>query len=428
MGPGPKKNTSRAYPTANTSTAYAGTGAGLRVLIYSHDTFGLGHLRRCLKISQALKRRFPDLSILLVTGSPQVHRYRLPPGIDYVKLPAVRKTADEQYEPRHIGMTFERVFNLRSHMLLDTVRDFLPHALLVDHSPLGMKSEMRPSLEWLRENSPATAMVLGLRDILDEPEKIVARWREQSMYELLDKYYDRILIYGSRMVFDPVTAYCLPPRLAERADFCGYITEPETQARGAPPGAKSGRKSVLVTTGGGDGDGEAVVGTFIDMMRSFKGRVDFDTLVITGPFVSDELWRESRARARGLPVTIRRFVNQTRPFLQRSDLVISTGGYNTTTEILTYASRALIIPRMMYRSEQLLRASRLRDMGLVSLLHPEEATPERLFEIVTAMLASPREPLVEARNEKLIELCGTERLVGHFGELFARMMEKELTP
>src|SRR5262252_4486559 len=35
-----------------------------RILIYSHDTFGLGHLRRCRAIAHALVDRFKQLSVL----------------------------------------------------------------------------------------------------------------------------------------------------------------------------------------------------------------------------------------------------------------------------------------------------------------------------------------------------------------------------
>jgi predicted glycosyltransferase len=406
------------------SGGYRGTGVGLRALIYSHDTFGLGHLRRCLKISQALKITYPDLAILIVTGSPQVHRYSLPAGVDYVKLPAVRKTADEQYEPRHMGTTFERVLNMRSHILLDTVKEFRPHILLVDHSPLGMKGELLPALEWIKMNSTETEVILGLRDIIDDPARVVELWRRQGVYEALSEYYDHILIYGSKSVFDPVLLYEFPSDIANKAFFCGYISETASgHANGN--GVKSGRarKFVLVTIGGGDGAGEAVIGTFLNMLAKHRDSIEYDSLLITGPFVSEEQWRSFRLKARGLPTTIRKFVNQTRPYLLKSDLVISTGGYNTTTEILTFAKRALVIPRIMYRNEQLLRAERLRDMGLLTLMHPDDATPDSLHGAIENQISCEHEPLAAARGDGRIQLDGAARLASYFGGLFTGMTE-----
>ena len=43
---------------------------GARVLIYSHDSFGLGHLRRCRTIAHALVEKYKSLSVLIISGSP----------------------------------------------------------------------------------------------------------------------------------------------------------------------------------------------------------------------------------------------------------------------------------------------------------------------------------------------------------------------
>ena len=389
------------------------------MLIYSHDTFGLGHLRRCLKISQTLKGAYPDLSLLLVTGSPQVHRFQLPPGIDYIKLPAVRKTADEEYEPRSMGTSFQRAFRMRSQLLLETVKEYRPHVLLVDHSPLGMKGEMLAALDWLKGHRRETVTILGLRDVIDEPDKTIAAWNSQGVFQALRSYYDNIWIYGSPRVFDPTIAYAFPDDIKNKTKFIGYITEPQKSIQA--PNNHDGGKFVVVTIGGGDGAGEAVVGTFLEMLKEHRSDIDFDSLIITGPFVSNELWRRFRREERGLPTKIRKFVTHTRPYLLRSHLVISTGGYNTTTEILSYAKRALIIPRMLYRNEQYLRASRLAELGFLTLMSPESLTSGKLYTAIQELLASPDEPLSRARAEKIIELEGNKKLLELCDKIFVNL-------
>jgi predicted glycosyltransferase len=401
---------------------YDGTGGGLRVLLYSHDTFGLGHLQRSLKISRALKHAFPELSILLVTGSPQVHRYLLPGGIDYIKLPAVRKTADEEYEPRTPGTSFKRIFNLRSRLLLEAVKQYRPHILLVDHSPLGMKGEMIPSLEWHYKHSRDSYAILGLRDIIDEPAKVIELWKKQHVYDAMRNYYDNILIYGASVVFDPVLAYDFPADIIEKTRFCGYITDIDgiIKAENGRGSGNNGKPFVVVTTGGGDGAGETVVGNFLEIMKDNR-TVPFESLIITGPFVSSNLWTKFRRAVHDLPTTIRRFVPRTRPYLVRSDLVISTGGYNTTTEVLSFGRRGLVIPRIMYRQEQLMRAQRLSSLGLLSLLHPCQAYPEKFFETIKSLLSSPEEPLTSGRQRKIINMDGAYCLANIFGEMFMKL-------
>ncbi|MAF47476.1 MAG: hypothetical protein CMM10_04375, partial [Rhodospirillaceae bacterium] len=45
-------------------------GRDARVLIYSHDSFGLGHLRRCRAIAHSLVGQHHKLSVLILSGSP----------------------------------------------------------------------------------------------------------------------------------------------------------------------------------------------------------------------------------------------------------------------------------------------------------------------------------------------------------------------
>lgn len=392
-------------------------GAGTRMAIFSHDTLGLGHLQRSLNISRALTARFPGLSILLLTGSPAVHRYPLPRGVDYVKLPAVRKVAPERYEARSLGLSDAGVLRLRSNILLRSLQDYDPHVLLVDHSPVGMKGELLPALEWLHRHRPTCTKLLGLRDILDDPEVVTALWQKQGIYEVLRRLYDHILIYGSPDVFDTASAYRFPPDVRAKTFYCNYVAEfgPAVEQGATEPVASPGKPQVVVTIGGGDG-GEFLIGTYLEMLRR-SPEVDFETLLITGPFLPPERVSRFREEARGLPASLLEFVPSTSPYLERADLVVCTGGYNTVVQTLRFGKRALVIPRVLHRTEQLIRARRLAEMRLVTLLHPSEATPGRLRESVEALLADPARPLAEARAGARIRFDGTARL----GDLCARL-------
>lgn len=386
-------------------------GNGTRLLIYSHDTFGLGHLQRSLNIARALVSKYPDLSILIVTGSAVVHRYKLPPGVDYVKLPAVRKVASEQYEARLLRISDEGVLRLRTNLLLRTVQDYEPHMLLVDHAPIGMKGEMLPAIEWLRENQPSCIHVLGLRDIIDDPQAVIRHWSEQDMHATLEKYYDHILVYGTKDVFDPTTAYQFSETLRQRTHFINYITDLESKATNRESLRENKRPLVAVSIGGGDGAAELVIGNYFGMLEELGDDINFDSVILPGPLAAPEFLTRMAQMAKGLPVKIEEFVQSTSPYFRRADLVISTGGYNTVGQLLAHANRAVIIPRMLHRREQLMRAECLGAMGLVSVIRPEQVTPKRLGEVIRSQLSDPREPLVEGRRDQVLKLDGTTRLV-----------------
>jgi len=156
-------------PAGSKQPVARGTSHAPRILLYSHDTFGLGHLRRNLAIAGRLSHALPGVSLLLLSGSQAVQQFILPLGADTVKLPTVTKLGPEHYVAQGLTITPSEVLALRRGLILETVMSFKPDLLLVDHAPLGMRGELRPALEYVRANLPQSRVVLGLRDILDEP-------------------------------------------------------------------------------------------------------------------------------------------------------------------------------------------------------------------------------------------------------------------
>src|SRR5262249_17960692 len=74
-----------------------------KILLYSHDTFGLGNIRRTLLLSETLIDDYPDAAVLIVTGSPMIHAFRIPDRVDYVKIPCVDRTQAGPHEPRFLS-------------------------------------------------------------------------------------------------------------------------------------------------------------------------------------------------------------------------------------------------------------------------------------------------------------------------------------
>jgi predicted glycosyltransferase len=126
------------------------------------------------------------------------------------------------------------------------------------------------------------------------------------------------------------------------------------------------------------------------------------------PEVRQRLCRRAAAHPR---LHVVPFVRDTGALLGRADRVIAMGGYNTVCEVLSYEKPALIVPRVQPRREQLIRAERLRDLGLLDLLHPEDVSPRALTEWLAQDLP-PRRP-VRSR----IDLNGLAKLPALLAEL-----------
>lgn len=396
-------------------------GARGRVALYSHDTLGLGHLRRTQKICRALMARAPKLSVLVITGSPHAAIADFPPGVDFVKLPTVKKLDAEEYASRYLPDTFEHTRAVRSEIIAGCLSAFAPDVLLVDHAPHGVRGELIPGL---RERSESGAVcILGLRDILDSAERVKALWSDEGVYETLAAHYDQILIYGQQDVFDPIAEYAFPRELRDKSTFCGYITDTsDIQRQEDETAAGSKRPNVVVTIGGGDYYIEEVIGAFLTALESQTGEIPFDSQVFCGAYLNNETLQKVRTRAANLPVEVHGYQANLKTALVNCDLMVGTGGYNTVTEALALAPRALIIPRVTMRAEQSLRAERLSDRGALRQLPPETMTPDSLFAEINSALANPERPLTTARKNRRFNLAGAT----HVAELITSRLQSSL--
>jgi tetratricopeptide (TPR) repeat protein len=86
-----------------------------RLLLYSHDMYGLGHLRRTLAIAGQVAADLPKAHQLLITGSMVAGAFGLPPRLDMIKLPALSKRPSGQYTARARDTTWRRWSQRSSH-------------------------------------------------------------------------------------------------------------------------------------------------------------------------------------------------------------------------------------------------------------------------------------------------------------------------
>jgi len=366
-----------------------------RVLFYSHDTYGLGHIRRTLAISGAVARGLNGASILVASGSPWLPSLRVPPSVDYIKLPCVTKTGAERYEAKTLRVDFDTVRSMRESIVLATATAFAPDWVFVDNVPLGMKSEMVQTLRYLREHRPETRVILILRDILDEPERIVRQWTAASMYEAIDRFYDRVLVFGAPELFDVVREYRLPAEVAGKLCYAGYIRSkaPSSAVRQLRRRlAPDSEPLVLVTVGGG-GDGFPVVDAYLRGLAMRDHPLPIRTLVVLGPDMPEAARQNLQARALGdARITMVDFSPDLAVYVAAVDLVVSMGGYNTVCEVLSFGKPSIIVPRVEPRLEQWIRSQRLSQLGLATTIHPADLTPGRMMTEVERLLSVPRGP------------------------------------
>jgi predicted glycosyltransferase len=352
-----------------------------KILLYSHDTFGLGNIRRTLLLAQELSEQYTGAAILMVTGSQMVHSFRIPDGVDYIKLPCLDRVDAERYEPRFLRSWSEEVKRTRSAILEKSVLGFEPDLMIVDKRPAGVDGELADTLEEIRRKRLPTKLVLGVRDILDEPERTRRNLESNGSFETIERFYDEVWVYGSQSIFDTVKEYDFPDAVARITRFCGYLKRPTaTRTR------ESGPPYVLVTTGGG-GDGTAMIETYLEGLASLPRNVALRTTVVFGPQMSAAA-REGVLERFGYlaDVTFLDFEPDLTRLYSESDIVVSMAGYNTVCELLSFGHHAILVPRAEPVQEQLIRARLLAAQGLFDIVEPHDLCPATLISKVLAAL------------------------------------------
>lgn len=352
-----------------------------RFLLYSHDTYGLGHFRRSSLLAAGLVEADPRHEALIVTGSPLAEGFTLAERIDTVKLPTATKNAAGAYRPRKLGGGLQRLVKLRAHLICSTAVAYEPDVIIVDHAPLGMAGELWPLLTELRRRSRPPRLVLGLRDIIDHPDRVAASWHRDGIWDALG-HYDQVYVYGDPAVTTTAQELGLDRRIGASVTHTGYVAPTMPEARTVEP-------FLLVTPGGG-GDGQELLARYLDAVEA-GATAGVRSLVVTGPLLGDRGQADVVRRAGRLPdVDVLEFSDRMRSLIASATGVISMAGYNTVVEELAARTPALLVPRHRPRLEQHLRATRLEATTQLRQSSAESLTPRRVRRFVESCRHDPR--------------------------------------
>ncbi len=368
-----------------------------RIMVYSHDAYGLGNISRMLSICKYLLKSISNLSILLVSGSPMLHSFRLPQGLDYIKLPCLNRGASGEMAVKYLNADIESTLKLRSELILVAAKNYQPDLVLVDKKPTGIQRELQPTINYLKTHLPNTKFVLLLRDILDTPEKTTQQWQKENYYQIVESIYDRILVVGMPEIFDLVREYQFSAKLVEKVRYCGYIRK-ESGLKNRRTirqelGINNNKKLVLVTPGGGE-DGYYLINNYLTGLaqkQDYFSQQKIRSLIFCGAEMPTEQQEQIYQQAKQLPgVTVLEFTDDLMSYVNTADAVICMCGYNTITEVLQKGKKAIVVPRIKPGREQLIRAQSMANVGLIEMIHPEKLQPNILIETLVVSLSQAK--------------------------------------
>jgi predicted glycosyltransferase len=385
-----------------------------RILIYSHDSFGLGHLRRCRAIAHAIVDRYKGVSVLILSGSPIIGSFDFLPRVDFVRIPGVVKLHNGEYQSLGLHIDLDQTMAIRAAIIRQTAESFRPDLFLVDKEPLGLKGEVLPTLKMLK--AQGTRLVLGLRDIMDEPTQLLREWKRKNVLPALQNLYDEIWVYGLADFADPLQGVACPSSVRSKMLYTGYLRRAVPRLNTTEPPADRD-PYVLVTVGGGD-DGMAVLDWVLSAYEH-DPTIPLRAVIVTGPFMAADQQRRFRERAERLHgIEVLTFDAHLELLMERAVGVVAMAGYNTFCEILSFDKRAILVPRVRPRREQVMRAMRAAELDLAHWLDPER--PQEPGIMTEALHALQRQPVPSER--------GAEQMLNGLGIITDLVAERVRRP
>ena len=372
------------------------------LLMYSHDGFGLGHIRRNINIATEAVQQI-DLAVLMLMSHNSIPFLPNLAGIDFIKLPSILKTGKDCWTPRTLPMPPQQFKELRIDLIQKTIEHFQPSIFLVDYLPGGVWGELLPILPALKKRG--TKLILGLRDILDDPDETCKAWKKEGLYSVIEQFYDHILIYGSRDVFPSHIVYGLQ-KFENKIFYTGYLASADIVRSREQIRKEFGfdERPLVVITAGGGSDAYPMMRKSLKALEKIAKKTEVQALFVAGPLMNAMQREALESDLATLPFRIIPHSDDLLSAMKAADLLLTMGSYNTIIEAIRLGIGAIVIPREGPSQEQKIRADLFGKLGLVSPLpSPAKLSVDRLANEIEKLLKNPFTPRLglnfNGRNE-----------------------------
>lgn len=213
-----------------------------------------------------------------------------------------------------------------------------------------------------------THCVPGLRDILDDPNTAQQEWSSLGCDEAASHNDDNVWIDADSTVFNSVAEYNFLQQMTDKVRFTGFPDQSKRlseKRQEIPDESCDNDIPIALCAVGGGQDGDELAAAFLrdGVPSGYRGGV------ITGPCLPQSEQRELSRLAGSQPqIQVIDHLVETDLLLSRATRIVTMGGHNSVTSVLSFGKPDLIVPHVKPRQEQLIRAQRLQQLGRTSVL------------------------------------------------------------
>jgi len=382
-----------------------------RVLVYSHDSVGLGHIFRVLAVITGIRKWRPDLEFLVLTGSSIPH-ILMRQGIEVIKLPGIKQGMhrdDPHLSPRYLHKTpLADILDLRKKIIARTFSLYRPDAVMIEHYLAGLEGEIMPILKAKkgRRGTPDDFALVSLtRGIYKDKGALPETPGERALFHCAP-LYDAIYVFDERDRIDVNQEYLGADAAMEaKIHYLGPILDkrpeeiPERQEILERFRLKDMPILLLCLSRYGDIRGilRRLLAAFdrLGLTNAFQAIMIVDPYldaVIAGDLRSDPLFRHVRFLPFFYPLV---------DLMKASEIIVCRAGYNTVNEVLMTGRKALVIPERHPSGEQERRARGLSSRNLI-VASEEEILAGPPDHLITELLGRQTAPIAPGTDKYAI--------------------------
>jgi predicted glycosyltransferase len=377
----------------------------MRVLFHYTHKQTLGHTTRSIALATALCRHGAEV-LVLQGGVPQPF-IRFPKDCQILDIPFPFDDRTS-FQAHAVPVSGAK----RAQFILKTAADFCPDVFITEFFPFGRLAylpELLPTLRYLRKKGTRIIASIGYPLLLE-----LDRLRDPTfaaLHRSLFALFDTFLIHTPEQLETPYIQQTIQSpdlsrlyaatmgELKKRIIYTGYVF-PEKMITGGTklPLIKNTASTIVISRGGGAVYPKLITRA-IEAQRLLNAKTHtVNTIVACGPATSPKemalfqscLKSEDKGR-----VFLADHLDNLDDHLRTCSVSVSLCGYNTSVQLMRYATPSVIIPYQNSLSsastnDQIARAQLLQERFSSTILDYNTMTAQSVADAIKKQMSSPR--------------------------------------
>ncbi len=357
--------------------------------LYVQHLSGTGHFVRIFEIARILAKKN---QVYLVDGGRCVPRLDSEFPFETIKLPRIYRQ-DGDLASVDSRLNIQVVMERRKNILLQCIETIKPDVLLIEHFPFSkaiLAPEIIPIINLARSLNPQVKIVCSIRDICpltkyeSDPEK-----HRLNVLTNLEKYFDLILVHSAPNLVKLEDYIPWRSEIQIPIKYTGYVSQKLSINLSRKQRLIFKESPPIIVSVGGNGSFD-IISKCIKTWQEYlpkKLKSERKLIIFLPLFMQDDEINLIYDRITDKSIEIKKFTANFLDWMEIAALSISQSGYNTCMNILETKTPAILIPDLKM-SDQLPRAKKLSELGLVNMINPNELNYNILTEAIVTQINS----------------------------------------